>query len=53
VLQVHDEVILEVPTADRHAVGDLVIGAMRGAADLDVPLEVNAAWGPTWADAKP
>jgi DNA polymerase I-like protein with 3'-5' exonuclease and polymerase domains len=25
---------------------------MRNAADLDVPLEVNVAWGTTWADAK-
>jgi DNA polymerase I-like protein with 3'-5' exonuclease and polymerase domains len=25
---------------------------MKGAAELIVPLEVNAAWGPTWAEAK-
>jgi len=25
---------------------------MRGAAELDVPLEVNVAWGDTWAAAK-
>ena len=25
---------------------------MRGAAELDVPLEVNVAWGDTWASAK-
>jgi len=29
-----------------------VIELMRGAADLDVPLEVNVAWGDTWAAAK-
>lgn len=52
VLQVHDEVIVEVPTAERDRVGDLVVDLMRGAADLDVPLEVNVAWGATWADAK-
>jgi len=52
VLQVHDEVIVEVPDDEHDEVGDLVLGIMRGAADLDVPLEVNAAWGPTWADAK-
>ena len=52
VLQVHDEVIVEVPDDERATVGDLVIGTMRSAASLDVPLEVNAAWGPTWADAK-
>jgi len=25
---------------------------MKNAASLSVPLEVNAAWGETWADAK-
>jgi len=52
VLQVHDEVIVDVPEAERHAVGPLVIDLMRAAVDLDVPLEVNVAWGTTWADAK-
>ena len=52
VLQVHDEVIVEVP-ADEHDVGgDLVIDLMRHAAQLDVPLEVNVSWGDTWAAAK-
>jgi DNA polymerase-1 len=52
ILQVHDEVIVEVPEAERDVVGPLVIGIMRDAAELDVPLEVNVAWGRTWADAK-
>jgi DNA polymerase I len=52
VLQVHDEVIVEVPDAEHDVVGDLVVGLMRGAAELDVPLEVNVAWGVTWAAAK-
>ncbi len=52
VLQVHDEVIVEVPDDERDAVGALVIGRMRDAADLDVPLEVNVSWGETWASAK-
>ena len=52
VLQVHDEVLVEVPDAEREKVGPLVIALMRGAASLDVPLEVNVAWGSTWADAK-
>jgi DNA polymerase-1 len=33
-------------------VGPLVIDLMRGAAQLDVPLEVNVAWGKTWAAGK-
>ncbi len=52
VLQVHDEVIVEVPDDERDEVGPLVIDTMRDAAALDVPLEVNVAWGATWADAK-
>jgi DNA polymerase I len=52
ILQVHDEVILEVPQHERDEVRALTIATMRDAADLSVPLEVNIAWGPTWADAK-
>jgi len=52
VLQVHDEVIVEVPTDEKETVGPLVLQAMHDAASLRVPLEVNAAWGPTWAEAK-
>ena len=52
ILQVHDEVLVEVPDGERDAVGELVVDIMRNAADLDVPLEVNVAWGDTWADAK-
>ena len=52
VLQVHDEVIVEAPATERATVEPLVIDTMRGAATLDVPLEVHAAWGPTWAGAK-
>jgi DNA polymerase-1 len=52
VLQVHDEIIVEVPESEHDEVGDMVIGLMRSAVELDVPLEVNVAWGSTWADAK-
>ena len=40
------------PTDERDEVGPLVVDLMRRAAELDVPLEVNVAWGRTWADAK-
>ncbi|MFM8381878.1 MAG: DNA polymerase, partial [Actinomycetota bacterium] len=52
VLQVHDEVIVEVPAGEKERVGPLVLGLMEQAADLKVPLAVNAAWGSTWAAAK-
>ncbi|MCU1344128.1 MAG: polA, partial [Acidimicrobiia bacterium] len=51
-LQVHDEVVLEVPETERAAMAELVPSVLRGAADLRVPLEVNLSFGPTWADAK-
>jgi len=52
VLQVHDEVIVEVEPSEEQAVAALTLEAMRGAADLSVPLEVNLSWGASWADAK-
>jgi DNA polymerase-1 len=52
VLQVHDEVILEVPPDEVDAVGALTLDTMRGACVLNVPLEVNLSWGDSWADAK-
>jgi DNA polymerase-1 len=52
ILQVHDEVLLDVPPAELDAVTEVVVDAMAGAADLRVPLAVNLASGPTWADAK-
>jgi DNA polymerase-1 len=52
VLQVHDEILVEVPPAEAEQAEALTIDAMRHAADLKVGLEVNLAWGNTWADAK-
>lgn len=52
ILQVHDEVIAEVPEIERDVVGPLIIDIMHNAAHLDVPLEVNVSWGSTWAAAK-
>jgi DNA polymerase-1 len=52
VLQVHDEVIVEVPPQEEAAATEAVVTAMRGAAELSVPLEVNLSWGRSWADAK-
>ncbi len=52
VLQVHDEVLLEVPPEERDAMAELVTATMAGACDLSVPLEVSLAFGPSWAEAK-
>ena len=52
ILQVHDEVILDVPPEEEVAAEQATRAAMEGAADLRVPLVVNLTWGDTWADAK-
>lgn len=52
ILQVHDEVLLEVPPAEHDAVTALTVDTMAGAFDLRVPLEVNLSFGASWADAK-
>ena len=52
ILQVHDEVILEVPEGEHDAAADLTVETMAGACELRVPLEVHLSSGRTWADAK-
>ena len=52
ILQVHDEVILEVPPDEHDAAAERTLDAMRNACALCVPLEVNLSWGVNWAEAK-
>jgi DNA polymerase-1 len=52
ILQVHDEVILEVPPDEQDAMAELVRDVMGSAAALSVPLEVNLSFGDSWATAK-
>lgn len=52
VLQVHDEVILEVPDGRVEEVSEVVLEALSGAFELEVPLEVNLSVGSSWAEAK-
>ena len=52
ILQVHDEVLVEVPDGELDAATDAVLFAMSGAFDLRVPLEVNLSHGSSWAAAK-
>jgi DNA polymerase-1 len=50
-LQVHDELVLEVPEAELAPVEALVRREMAAAADLAVPLEVEVGHGHSWAEA--
>lgn len=52
VLQVHDELLLEVPDVESSAVKALVREEMAGAYPLDPPLAVDVGIGDNWADAK-
>ena len=52
ILQVHDEVILEVVPSERDDMAKLTTDVMGDAFDLRVPLAVNLAFGPSWAEAK-
>ena len=50
-LQVHDELVLDVPENELETVTELVRDAMQDAASLDVPLEVVIGHGDSWLDA--
>ena len=50
-LQVHDELIFEVPDAEIEATRDTVRKVMSGAARLSVPLDVDIGTGANWDEA--
>ena len=51
-LQVHDELLLEVPDAEVSKVKELVRAEMCSAYDLDPALAVDVGVGDNWAEAK-
>ncbi|RJS59974.1 DNA polymerase I [Bacillus sp. PK3_68] len=51
-LQVHDELIFEVPKEEIEIMKQLVPEVMEQAIQLKVPLKVDYSYGPTWYDAK-
>jgi DNA polymerase-1 len=50
ILQVHDELVLEVPEDEVSATRDLVVRVMESAYTLDAPLQANANVGDNWQD---
>ncbi|MBM3284881.1 MAG: DNA polymerase I, partial [Candidatus Aminicenantes bacterium] len=52
ILQVHDELVFEVPKGEKAPVEALVREKMERVYPLRVPLKVHLGWGPNWADAK-
>ena len=53
ILQVHDELVLEVPDAELDLVSELVAGAMTGAMKLNVPVKIEMKLGRNWYNVKP
>jgi len=54
-LQVHDELLFEVPDGREQeaaaVVRDVMAGAAKPALNLDVPLDVEVGWGAHWGAA--
>lgn len=51
-MQVHDELVLEVPVASADETAEKIVSLMQSAEDLRVPLVVNMGRGDDWEHAK-
>jgi len=51
IMQVHDELVFEVPVAERELMAELVRCEMEGALPLRVPLKVDLNFGVNWSEA--
>ena len=51
-LQVHDELVFEVPENELTQLDALVKEVMENAVTLTVPLVTDSSWGKTWYEAK-
>ncbi|MCH8811747.1 MAG: DNA polymerase I [Gemmatimonadetes bacterium] len=51
-LQVHDELLFEVPSGEEDALGELVVSRMEGAMELRVPLVAQGGVGKNWFETK-
>jgi len=51
-LQVHDELVLEVPDGELDKAAGLVVREMKNAAELSVPVEVEAKGGRSWGNMR-
>ncbi len=52
-LQVHDELVCETAPGEEDALRELLVDAMAGGGRRStVPLEVDTAAGPSWAEAE-
>jgi DNA polymerase-1 len=52
-LQIHDELVFEVPTDHVDRLARLVVEEMSGVMRLSVPLKVDVKTGRNWAETEP
>jgi DNA polymerase-1 len=52
ILQIHDELVFEVPVKDVEKHADWISTEMTDALQLNVPLKVDINYGPTWLSDK-
>src|SRR5690625_2010660 len=52
ILQVHDELVFEVPEEELEVTRELVVGLMENAFELEVPLVVETGVGHSWYECK-
>ncbi len=52
ILQVHDELVFEVPVGEKDVLESLVKDRMENIYPLKVPLKVHLGWGRNWAEVK-
>jgi DNA polymerase I len=52
-MQVHDELLVEVPNSEVDKVTEILKREMETAVELDVPLVADVGVGENWMDAKP
>ncbi len=50
-LQIHDELLFEVPENEIDETREVITLEMEAALDLSVPLKVESGWGKNWAEA--
>jgi DNA polymerase I len=52
VLQVHDELVFEVPDSEQKQIEQMVKYKMENVTPLKIPLKVHLSWGVNWAETK-
>jgi len=50
-LQVHDELVFEVPKGEKKAAAEFIKERMESAMELKVPLVADCGWGANWLEA--